>query len=739
MTLDYDIVVIGGGHAGCEAAVAAARLGSRTLLVTMDMTKMAAMSCNPAVGGVAKGQIVREIDALGGQMGRITDLTAVQFRMLNRSKGAAMWSPRAQCDKTRFSEEWRHTLENTSNLYIWQDAATELLFDEPDDSPHKPDNAPRETDTAERFGPEGRTGPDKTAYCCLSATETGKAGTVADGTVVARTEAAGTEETETKGPGKEEFRTEVSETKKSRKEEFGTDEAGTKTAEKEKAGTAIAGTGEVRKSIRGVKTRMGVEFSCHAVVLTAGTFLDGLMHCGAAHAEGGRAGDAASHGITECLLSAGFETGRMKTGTPARLDARTIDFEALEPQYGDENPSKFSFSSETQPIKEQLPCFLVYTSAEVHAILRTGFDRSPLFNGTIQGIGPRYCPSIEDKLRTFADKDQHQLFLEPEGRTTNEYYLNGFSSSLPWEVQWEALHKIRGLEDVHIYRPGYAIEYDYFPPTQLHHSLETKLISGLFFAGQVNGTTGYEEAAAQGLIAGINAHRTLRGEAAIVLQRDEAYIGVLIDDLVTKGVDEPYRMFTSRAEYRILLRQDNADLRLTPLGHKIGLISKKRFADFEEKKSLVESLISFAHRQGIKATEINGYLKSIDSDPLTQGRKLYDLLTRNNVTFDALMDVLPNLQKFIVSKEMNADVIEEAEIQIKYKGYIEREKFIADKLHRLENIRIPADFDYNSMNALTIEARQKLSRIRPTTIGQASRVPGVSPADVNVLLVRFGR
>ena len=557
-------------------------------------------------------------------MGRITDLTTVQFRMLNRSKGAAMWSPRAQCDKTRFSEEWRRTLENTTHLYIWQDAATELLFDE-------------------------------------------------------------------------------------------------------------------TPAVRGVRTRMGVEFTCRAAVLTAGTFLDGEMHCGTAYAEGGRAGDAASHGITECLRRMGFVSGRMKTGTPARLDARTIDFEAIEPQYGDENPSKFSFSSETKPVDEQLPCFLVYTSSAVHETLRSGFALSPLFNGTIKGIGPRYCPSIEDKLRTFADKEQHQLFLEPEGRTTNEYYLNGFSSSLPWDVQWRALHQIRGLENVHIYRPGYAIEYDYFPPTQLHHSLETKLVSGLFFAGQVNGTTGYEEAAAQGLMAGINAHRKLKGEEPIVLHRDEAYIGVLIDDLVTKGVDEPYRMFTSRAEYRILLRQDNADLRLTPKGYEIGLVSKKRYEEFLEKKSAVESLVAYAHRQSIKADEICDYLKSVGSEPLTQGRKLYDILMRNNVTFVSLMEVLPKLRKFIETNKINAEAIEEAEIQIKYKGYIEREKFIAEKLHRLENIRIPDDFDFFSLQALTIEARQKLTRIRPQTIGQASRIPGVSPADVNVLLVRFGR
>lgn len=627
MMLHYDIIVIGAGHAGCEAAAAAARLGSRTLLLTMDLTKMASMSCNPAVGGVAKGQIVREIDALGGEMGRITDRTTIQFRMLNRSKGAAMWSPRAQCDKTRFSEEWRHVLENTTNLYLWQDAAVELLFE----------------------------------------------------------------------PFEERFR------------------------------------------IRGVRTRMGVEFTCNALILTAGTFLEGLMHCGASHAEGGRAGDAASHGLTASLQAVGFEVGRMKTGTPARLDARTINFEVLEPQYGDERPSKFSFSSDIQPIKEQLPCFSVYTTPEVHETLRSGFAESPLFNGTIQGIGPRYCPSIEDKLRTFADKEQHQLFLEPEGRSTNEYYLNGFSSSLPWEVQWKALHQMRGLEDVHIFRPGYAIEYDYFPPTQLHHSLETKLVAGLFFAGQVNGTTGYEEAAAQGLMAGINAHRLLKGDEPIVLKRDEAYIGVLIDDLVTKGVDEPYRMFTSRAEYRILLRQDNADARLTPLGYEIGLISPRRHEEFSKKKSLVESLISFARERSIKAVEINDYLISVDSEPLTQGKRLYEVLMRNNVTFESLRTILPILNRFIEDNGINTEVIEESEIQIKYRGYIEREKLIAEKLHRLENIKIPDGFDYHSMQALTIEARQKLSRIRPATIGQAARIPGVSPADVNVLLVKFGR
>ena len=623
----YDIIVVGGGHAGCEAASAAARLGMRTLLLTMDIQKLASMSCNPAVGGVAKGQIVREIDALGGRMGIITDRSTIQFRMLNRSKGAAMWSPRAQCDKEQFSRLWREELENTRNLFIWQDAAEELLFEE--------------------------------------------------------------------------------------------EEKGSK--------------------VCGLRTKMGVEFHSQAVILTAGTFLGGLMHCGERNAEGGRAGDAASHGITECLAERGFEVGRMKTGTPARIDARSVDFSVMEVQEGDAEPSKFSFSADTQPVSEQKPCYLVYTSPDVHSTLRDGFDRSPLFNGTIRGIGPRYCPSIEDKLRTFAEKEQHQLFLEPEGRTTNEYYLNGFSSSLPQEVQLAALRKIKGLEQVHVYRPGYAIEYDYFPPTQLRHSLETKLVENLYFAGQVNGTTGYEEAAAQGLIAGINAVRKLRGEEAIVLKRDEAYIGVLIDDLVTKGVDEPYRMFTSRAEYRILLRQDNADLRLTPLGYEIGLVTEENWQKFEEKKSLVESLISFAHEQSVKISEIEGYLKRNNFEPLTQGRKLYALVSRNEFTFKDLIEELPKVKRFVEQRGITDEIIEQAEIQIKYKGYIEREKLLAEKLRRLENIIIPAEFDFMQMNALTIEARQKLTKIRPTTIGQASRIPGVSPADINVMLIKFGR
>ena len=627
MYFEYDIIVIGGGHAGCEAASAAARMGCRTLLITMDMTKFAQMSCNPAVGGVAKGQIVREIDALGGQMGEVTDATAIQFRMLNRSKGPAMWSPRAQCDKSRFSQEWRRRLENTENLYIRQDSVTEILFEET----------------------------------------------------------------------------------------------------------------EGRRRVCGVKTQMGTVFGAGAVILTAGTFLSGLMHCGREHAEGGRAGDAASHGITESLQAIGMETGRMKTGTPARLDARTIDFEALEPQYGDENPSKFSFSDETSPVRHQLPCFLVYTSKEVHDELRRGFADSPLFNGTIKGIGPRYCPSIEDKLRTFADKESHQLFLEPEGRDTNEYYLNGFSSSLPYDVQMAALHRIRGLEDVHVYRPGYAIEYDYFPPTQLRHTLESKLADNLYLAGQVNGTTGYEEAAAQGLVAGVNAHRRLAGLEPFVLHRDQAYIGVLIDDLVTKGVDEPYRMFTSRAEYRILLRQDNADLRLTPIGYEIGLIRRARYEKFLEKKSRVESLVAYIHAQSVKIREINAHLEEADLQPVRQGCKMSELLMRNGITLEWLIGIHPGLRGFIDREGIRSEEIEEAEIEIKYSGYIERERMVADKLHRLEDISIPEGFDYGSMQSLTIEARQKLSRIRPVTIGQASRIPGVSPADVNVLLVRFGR
>lgn len=623
MEFEFDIIVIGGGHAGCEAAAAAANMGCRTLLVTMDMTKFAQMSCNPAIGGVAKGQIVREIDAMGGYTGIVTDRSTIQFRMLNRSKGPAMWSPRAQCDKARFSQLWRRTLEQTPNLSLWQDSVTGLLTDD--------------------------------------------------------------------------------------------------------------------RHVTGVRTRMGVVFKSKAVILTAGTFLEGLMHVGRSQAEGGRAGDSASHGLSAQLAELGFEIGRMKTGTPARIDGRSVDFSRLEEQKGDENPGKFSYSNDTEPVKNQLPCYLAYTSEAVHDLLRTGFADSPLFNGTIKGIGPRYCPSIEDKLRTFAGKESHQLFLEPEGTDTNEYYLNGFSSSLPWEVQIAALQKIEGFENVRIFRPGYAIEYDYFPPTQLYHSLETKQIDGLYFAGQVNGTTGYEEAAAQGLMAGINASLKLRGDEPLVLRRDESYIGVLIDDLVTKGVDEPYRMFTSRAEYRILLRQDNADIRLTPVSHKIGLANDERYRNTMQKKSSVESLISFARRQSVAPAEIESYLKSVDSTPLTQSRKIYDVLLRNKITFSGLIDHLTSLKNHIEENRCTPEAIEEAKIQIKYHGYIERERHIADKMARLENIPIRPDFNYHQLNSLSIESRQKLTRIRPATIGQASRIPGVSPADINVLLVYFGR
>ena len=627
MRFEYDIIVVGGGHAGCEAAAAAARMGMQTLLVTMDMGKVAQMSCNPAVGGVAKGQIVREIDALGGQMGIVTDRTTLQFRMLNRSKGAAMWSPRAQCDKYAFSQEWRRILDSTDNLYMWQDSVTELLVS-------------------------------------------------AD-----------------------------------------------------------------HKRVEGVVTQLGVRFGAKAVILTNGTFLNGLMHVGTAQAPGGRAGDMPSYGISEQLRQLGFEVDRMKTGTPARLDARTIDFKRIEAQYGDPEPEKFSFLPSIRPVpaERQMPCYLVYTSLAVHDTLRAGFDRSPLFTGVIRGKGPRYCPSIEDKLRTFADKEQHQLFLEPEGRSTNEYYLNGFSSSLPWEVQVEALRQIEGLENVQIYRPGYAIEYDYFPPTQLHHTLETKLLEGLYFAGQINGTTGYEEAGAQGLMAAINAVLKLRGDEPLVLGRDEAYIGVLIDDLVTKGVDEPYRMFTSRAEYRILLRQDNADRRLTPVGRRIGLVSDERWGAYSDSERRIGELSAFLQEMTVAPEEVSGYLSSVGESPITQRRKALELLLRTGVSLEGMADALPELKHYMDRIVAVQEDVRAVEIEAKYAGYIERERMVAEKMKRLEGVRIPSDFDFGAVGSLSIESRQKLARIRPLTIAQASRIPGVSPADINVLLVWFRR
>lgn len=627
MKFSYDVIVVGAGHAGCEASTATARMGFTTLLVTMDMGKVAQMSCNPAVGGVAKGQIVREIDALGGQMGVITDLTTLQFRMLNRSKGAAMWSPRAQCDKYKFSVEWRRVLDTTENLYMWQDDVTELLLDR---------------------------------------------------------------------------------------------------------------VGEVNR-VRGVRTRMGVEFESRCVILTNGTFLEGLMHVGTTSISGGRAGDMASVGLSGQLRAMGFEVARMKTGTPARLDARTIDFSKLEVQTGDELPQKFSFLGSSRAVEDQLPCYLVYTSSEVHDTLRTGFDRSPLFTGVIRGIGPRYCPSIEDKLRTFADKNEHQLFLEPEGRDTNEYYLNGFSSSLPLEVQVEALRQIRGLENVHIYRPGYAIEYDYFPPTQLFHTLETKAVENLYFAGQINGTTGYEEAAAQGLMAGINAALRLRGFEPLVLGRNQAYIGVLIDDLVTKGVDEPYRMFTSRAEYRILLRQDNADVRLTELAYGIGLASRNRYDEFIAKQSSRQELFKYIRQMSVAPEDTAAMFEYLSQPNITQKRRIIDVVNRNDVTISLLCDFVQFFSSYISDNMISREVCEGVEIEVKYDGYIQREQLQAEKLLRLENIRINPDFDYHLLTSLSIESRQKLSRIRPATIAQASRIPGVSPSDINILLVFFGR
>lgn len=619
----YDVIVVGAGHAGCEAASAAANLGNKTLLITMNMSLMASMSCNPAVGGIAKGQIVREIDALGGQMGIIADKTMIQFRMLNKSKGPAVWSPRVQSDKAAFSLEWRNTLEKTNNLDFWQDNVDHLLV-------------------------EG----DK---------------------------------------------------------------------------------------IKGVHTEMGGEILSRTVILTNGTFLNGRIYIGEKSFSGGRISEAASHGLTEQLTELGFEADRMKTGTPVRIDGRSINFDKLTEQKGDDEITGFSFLSIEKPTKQR-SCHIAYTSQKVHDILRKGFDKSPMFTGRIQGKGPRYCPSIEDKIERFAGKDFHQLFVEPEGATTVEYYLNGFSSSLPEDIQFEALRNIEGFENVKIFRPGYAIEYDFFPPNQLFHSLETRKIHGLLFAGQINGTTGYEEAAAQGLMAGINAHLLIHDEEPLVLHRNEAYIGVLIDDLITKSVDEPYRMFTSRAEYRILLRQDNADQRLTPIGHRIGLASQERYNRFVEKQDRIQELVEFLKNTNVNPDEINGLLREKETPELSSKTRFSHILTRPQLNLE---DIISNTERlkpaFNLNDEFTRSIIQEAEILIKYEGYIEKEKEVADKLIRLENVKLSPDFDYNALHSLTIEARQKLTAQKPQTLGQASRISGVSPADIAVLAVFLGR
>ena len=623
MEFKYDVIVIGAGHAGCEAACASANLGAKTCLITMDMNKIAQMSCNPAVGGIAKGQIVREVDALGGYMGIVTDRTAIQFRMLNRSKGPAMWSPRSQCDRAKFIWTWREILENTPNLHIWQDTVEELLVE----------------------------------------------------------------------------------------------------------------NGEVT----GVTTVWGVTFYAKCVIVTAGTFLNGLMHIGRKMVPGGRTAEPASYHLTESITRHGITVGRMKTGTPVRIDGRSVHFEDMEPQPGENDFHRFSYISEPRALK-QLECWTCFTNEEVHEILRTGLPDSPLYNGQIKSIGPRYCPSIETKLFTFPDKEQHQLFLEPEGETTHEMYLNGFSSSLPIDVQIHALKKIPAFRDMVVYRPGYAIEYDFFDPTQLQHTLESKLVKNLFLAGQVNGTTGYEEAAGQGLVAGINAAINCAGGEPFILGRDEAYIGVLIDDLVTKGVDEPYRMFTSRAEYRILLRQDDADMRLTERSYNIGLAKQDRYEKMKSKRESIQHLIGFAQSYAIKANLINDALQQLGTTPLVRGCKLSDLINRPQITLKNIAEFVPafknELDKLTDRKE---ETIEAAEIQMKYQGYIDREKIIADKIHRLESIRIKDKFDYDQLNSLTIEARQKLKKINPVTLAQASRIPGISPSDINVLLVLLGR